>query len=382
MTDRIDEALHDCLCRLESGDDREAVLAAWPDEAPALAPLLAVAEAYESLALPPFVAGDRAAVRRALVQSWRGASRPRWAGGSACSPTAAAVGLLWLGAVGALRAADSALPGDRLYPLKRTVESLELGLSRAPARLALALAERRLAEAAALVAVGRSPAAALAELDGLAPRLAALPAEATAIARQRDRFGGPFRTGRRARSRSDRDAGPPAGFRPAAGNGHPRVGDGDGYRSVARHRPVEVARMPSPAEPAAAAASATAVLATATSPPGAAVSHPCAARRAGWTAQPPPCRSATVATAGRAGCTSRLPAARPYGLRLRHARRCWAARRRRSGPPGCRPRPPATGGRRDDAESTTSLADWPEAAATGALFEPEGVDVDSGGFGG
>lgn len=67
------------------------------------------------------------------------------------------VGLIFAGASGTAYAADQARPGDPLYPLDRSLETLQLRLTRNPQRAAalrLACAEERLTEAESLAASG------------------------------------------------------------------------------------------------------------------------------------------------------------------------------------------------------------------------------------
>lgn len=68
---------------------------------------------------------------------------------SAKVATASATASLMIGTAGAAAAAQSALPGDLLYPLKQATESVRLALAGSPeqtARLQLALAEERMEE--------------------------------------------------------------------------------------------------------------------------------------------------------------------------------------------------------------------------------------------
>ncbi len=67
------------------------------------------------------------------------------------------VGLILVGVSGTVYAADQARPGDPLYPLDRSLETLQLRLTRNPQRataLRLACAEERLSEAESLATSG------------------------------------------------------------------------------------------------------------------------------------------------------------------------------------------------------------------------------------
>ena len=220
-------ALGFCLEQLEAGRPLDDVLRPYPDWAAELRPLLQTATALRQLpvtAAPAEVAAriadalngetakDRAwatrlraatsAILRRREPAWAraggagGTSRlrlaPRLAAGPLLYGTATLVALLLL-AAGAARASADSVPGGALYPVKRGLERLHMLVvsSSAEAQLAARLAERRLEEAAALEAAGRSPAPALAGLGVLDPWAEGFPAPLqTAVAAARERSGG------------------------------------------------------------------------------------------------------------------------------------------------------------------------------------------------
>lgn len=206
-------ALRHSLERLEAGHSLDTVLAACPEHAATLRPLIETSLALRQLPLesPPGDLADRigaaivAEAAQASAAGRRAASRESgetapgggiWLRlrelfpvGPPPRPTVLrlassflAVGLL---VAGAAQASASSLPGEPLYPVKRGIERALLAVAPTAqeADLAARFAERRLAEAHALEAAGRSSAPALDALRELAPWSAALsPAAQTALA--------------------------------------------------------------------------------------------------------------------------------------------------------------------------------------------------------
>jgi hypothetical protein len=129
----IYDALDDCLNALEGGQGLEAVLRRYPDLANQLRPLLVasvMARGSSRLHVPmdvrrrgrarllqqaAILAESKTAVRRPIIPIF-----PRLA------ITAALVGALVLTSTGLVSAASSTLPGQQLYPVKRTWESVRL----------------------------------------------------------------------------------------------------------------------------------------------------------------------------------------------------------------------------------------------------------------
>ncbi len=217
MSARAEEPLADALRRslesLEAGDSLDAVLARHPDQAEALRPLLESALALRQLPIDPAPADLAGRIGTALVSEARQASdagrraararRPRhrldprrWLPAGPTLPPVRNL-VFRLGAIaialalvfsGAARASADSLPGSALYPVKRGIEQVRLVLAtetREPA-LAADFARRRLEEAEALSAAGRSPEPALAGLEDLSAWASSLPAAAQTAVAARD----------------------------------------------------------------------------------------------------------------------------------------------------------------------------------------------------
>jgi hypothetical protein len=96
-------------------------------------------------------------IAMALARARYAAARARWRSARRLAVAAVAVAALVIGPVAMLSGA--ALPGDPLYPLKRTIEAADLSLARTPASEARAhtrIASARLAELHMLYAKGRT----------------------------------------------------------------------------------------------------------------------------------------------------------------------------------------------------------------------------------
>ncbi|HEY2958695.1 MAG TPA: DUF5667 domain-containing protein [Actinomycetota bacterium] len=117
-------------------------------------------------------------IAMALARARYAAAQARWRSARRLAVTAVAVAALVVGPVVMLSGA--ALPGDALYPVKRTVEAADLALARGPASQARAhthIARTRLGELHVLFAKGRTaqiPAAIAALSDAVAQANAAV----------------------------------------------------------------------------------------------------------------------------------------------------------------------------------------------------------------
>ncbi|MFQ5343333.1 MAG: DUF5667 domain-containing protein, partial [Anaerolineae bacterium] len=150
MTHDFERHLAKALASLDQGQDIEAVLAEYPEEADELAPLLEVAayaretlDFFEPLSTAGLAAGRRrmleAAARKRFEPQrswWQSALAPfrQWFATPARGlATAALLLALFVAAGGAtvVAAADS-LPGDPLYGVKRTSERVRLALTTDP----------------------------------------------------------------------------------------------------------------------------------------------------------------------------------------------------------------------------------------------------------
>jgi hypothetical protein len=132
MNEKFYEALEVCLQALETGADIESVLGRYPQMADELRPILEASLQAQSLAVPSVpedamrrsrarvlghVAGMRAPARRSRRSIF---SFPRLA-------ASLALALIFiLSGTGLVRASNGALPGDNLYPVKRTWEDMRL----------------------------------------------------------------------------------------------------------------------------------------------------------------------------------------------------------------------------------------------------------------
>lgn len=168
MADRFEDVLSDCTERLLQGESVAQCLQRYPEQARELEPLLRVAAAVRKSAAaveprPEFAArtkyevqsrlraADRKmAPRRSPVMGWI----PRWA-----VAVVSVVLVLLLGGTTTVAASSDALPGDPLYSVKATTETVQLKLTfsqEGKARLQARFAERRAGEMARLAESGRT----------------------------------------------------------------------------------------------------------------------------------------------------------------------------------------------------------------------------------
>ena len=161
------EALEICLHDIEKGADLESVLFRYPDLADELRPILEASAGAKSMAVPSpssdVVRRNRAKVlqhsaqmREAKVQS----SRRIWfASLRRIAVTLAVVTLLFVSGTGLVGASSNTLPGDNLYPVKRTWEGLRLFFTFNPVErdaLEVEHENERLYEVQEVLAEGRS----------------------------------------------------------------------------------------------------------------------------------------------------------------------------------------------------------------------------------
>ncbi len=135
MSDRLHEALQVCLEALSTGVDLEACLKLYPDMAeelrPALSAALMVAAVDVPAPAPQIIARSRARLlaRAEQLHDRRSGFRLSWPlPRLAFTVLAVAFGFLF-GSLGLLAASAQSLPGDTLYPVKRTVEEISLRLA-------------------------------------------------------------------------------------------------------------------------------------------------------------------------------------------------------------------------------------------------------------
>jgi uncharacterized membrane protein YgcG len=125
------EALEICLQAIEQGADVDTVLTHYPDLANELRPILEASKNASSLAVPvpsaEVVRRNRARVLQRAAQmreSKRSARRIWFASFRRVAVTLAVVAILFASGTGLVRAASNTLPGDHLYPVKRTWEDM------------------------------------------------------------------------------------------------------------------------------------------------------------------------------------------------------------------------------------------------------------------
>jgi LysM repeat protein len=145
----------DCIERMHAGASLEDCLRLYPNEADALRPLLVTAQQVRRAAVSSGEAAQaqmstRFRFEAALQQPTLRTRRPL----AALRTLAAAIALILFGGVLMLFVAQSALPGDPLYGLKRAGEQTLLSL--AGGQDDGQLNERRITEIRALLAAGRT----------------------------------------------------------------------------------------------------------------------------------------------------------------------------------------------------------------------------------
>ena len=169
MNEKLYEALEVCLQAVETGAELESVLERYPQMADELRPILESALRAQSLAIPSVPADairrGRARVMQHAAEMREIAQKPRIASFvfSRLAASLALALLFIISATGLVRASNGALPGDDLYPVKRTWEGMRLFFAFSPeARKDLEsdFEQMRLTEVAELLAEGRREAVA------------------------------------------------------------------------------------------------------------------------------------------------------------------------------------------------------------------------------
>jgi len=162
MDAQLEAKLIECLDALAQGEPVERILARYPQDAAQLRPLLETANGLPALRLEPSEAAKIKSRHQFMAQAdllRRTTPRqsigflPRFLAGFA----AVAVIAIVLG-TGAVAASSSALPGDPLYGLKRTVEEVRLQSASSPAQrqeLEGEFEQRRVDETNELLNAGR-----------------------------------------------------------------------------------------------------------------------------------------------------------------------------------------------------------------------------------
>ncbi len=161
MNKRLLDALENCLQRLEQGEALNSVLDGHPELAAQLRPLLETAVRVRSASpkdLSKSVLARQRARGLALAADLRqGKNRPLFMQKRSWRPVVtilAVIALLVMSSNGLLIASAHSIPGDTLYPLKRSVESTRLQLVSDPAKkqaLEHTFNERRVDETKSLI---------------------------------------------------------------------------------------------------------------------------------------------------------------------------------------------------------------------------------------
>ncbi len=129
------DALENCLQDIEKGADTEAVLLRYPDIADELRPILQTSVKARTMSVPDLTADVLRRNRAKLLQraAAMGAAkatpalRRLWfASLRRLAVTLAVLALVFASGTGLVRAASTTLPGDNLYPVKRTWEDVKL----------------------------------------------------------------------------------------------------------------------------------------------------------------------------------------------------------------------------------------------------------------
>ena len=137
MSEKLYEALEVCLNALDTGVEIEAVLGLYPQFADELRPVLEASLQARSLALP---AVPEAAIQRGRARVLQHANEMRKTSKTVVKPrrrwslfafprmaASLAIALIFLlSGTGLVSASNGALPGDSLYPVKRSWEDLRL----------------------------------------------------------------------------------------------------------------------------------------------------------------------------------------------------------------------------------------------------------------
>src|SRR5688500_10350872 len=162
------EALEICLQDVEQGADVEAVLFRYPDIADELRPILEASLDAKSMTVP---APSAEVVRRNRAKVLQHAAQLRETNGKSSSRriwlaplrrvavSLAVVIALFISGTSLVRAASTTLPGDNLYPVKRTWEDVLLLFTfdlQQRESLAVEHENERLEECYELIAEGRS----------------------------------------------------------------------------------------------------------------------------------------------------------------------------------------------------------------------------------
>jgi Domain of unknown function (DUF5667)/Domain of unknown function (DUF5666) len=132
MDTQLETKFIECLSALDQGEAIDQILARYPDDAAKLRPLLITAQSMPALRMEPSEAVKLKSREAFLGQAVALRQNKRRTIGFVprlVTALAAVVMIMAVVSAGAVAASGSALPGDPLYGLKRTVENARLALS-------------------------------------------------------------------------------------------------------------------------------------------------------------------------------------------------------------------------------------------------------------
>jgi hypothetical protein len=138
MSNKLFDALETCLQALEKGETLDAALARFPAQAADLRPMLEASRHARTLAGSPVPdaiqrrARSRLLQRAAEMREAKRAPRRTWLYNFRPVAVTLMLALFFVSSTGLVRASSVALPGDNLYPVKRTWEDVRLALAFSP----------------------------------------------------------------------------------------------------------------------------------------------------------------------------------------------------------------------------------------------------------
>jgi hypothetical protein len=157
MDQEFEFTLIECLDALAKGEPLDVILSRYPEDATGLRPLLQTAAELPALRLEPLPSTQAIARRSFLNQAGllrEQAERRRWRLPIRLLAPLAALALLLVLFAQVVAASAAALPGDMLYPIKRTAEDARLLLTTDRDGLSKQIEQERRNEVAALLRTG------------------------------------------------------------------------------------------------------------------------------------------------------------------------------------------------------------------------------------
>jgi LysM repeat protein len=153
----LHNVFEDCIVRLNSGQSIEECLRSYPQHAALLRPMLEAGHlVYRASYTANETAQAQARVHARVAEAAR-APKPHPLPYLRLAALAATLVLVFVIAIGGgIAASQSSLPGDWLYRVKRTVESVRMSLSIDSTAIRQEIDQRRIAEIQQLIALGRT----------------------------------------------------------------------------------------------------------------------------------------------------------------------------------------------------------------------------------